>query len=259
MSDFSWDDVKEQLLEAAPVIDCDENFRLSTYYNRAHSLREQARMFLESFKFENAFVTLMRFCNLVTLTIPNHPSYKDKKFKRERTKYRRWVMEAMDVLEALKRNLKDKYDNMQIVDDEVDDSDDEKIDDRVARNSSDDMAAAVAAAAASAPAIDELGDDEKTDDAPATSPKDRWASLRVPSTAYADDNAPVARNKAKKALQKIISSKTTVRVPLDVMETFLRIALPNTRKDIETCGILTGAMKGGDFHITHVLLLATKV
>lgn len=43
-----------------------------------------------------------------------------------------------------------------------------------------------------------------------------------------------------------------LQIPFDLPRQFLELAKPNTARNVETCGILTGQLKAGAFHITHV-------
>ncbi|XP_077999675.1 STAM-binding protein-like A [Glandiceps talaboti] len=45
-----------------------------------------------------------------------------------------------------------------------------------------------------------------------------------------------------------------VVIPQDVTQKFLNLALPNTNKNVETCGILAGKLAQNAFHITHIII-----
>lgn len=45
-----------------------------------------------------------------------------------------------------------------------------------------------------------------------------------------------------------------LHVPVKMMEEFLRLALENTQKNLETCGVLAGSLKNRVFHITTLII-----
>lgn len=45
-----------------------------------------------------------------------------------------------------------------------------------------------------------------------------------------------------------------INIPGDLVSYFLRLASENTRKDLETCGILTGRLQKNKFFVTHLLI-----
>ncbi|KAJ4848405.1 AMSH-like ubiquitin thioesterase 3 [Turnera subulata] len=45
-----------------------------------------------------------------------------------------------------------------------------------------------------------------------------------------------------------------LHVPVNLMEDFLRLAQANTRKNLETCGVLAGSLKNRVFHITTLII-----
>ncbi|KAG4126733.1 hypothetical protein ERO13_D10G174300v2 [Gossypium hirsutum] len=50
------------------------------------------------------------------------------------------------------------------------------------------------------------------------------------------------------------SSFQHLHVPVQMMEDFLRLALANTEKNLETCGVLAGSLKKRVFHITALII-----
>ena len=45
-----------------------------------------------------------------------------------------------------------------------------------------------------------------------------------------------------------------LHIPVSMMEDFLRLALANTKKNLETCGVLAGSLKNRVFHITTLII-----
>ncbi|KAI9123161.1 hypothetical protein K1719_006050 [Acacia pycnantha] len=45
-----------------------------------------------------------------------------------------------------------------------------------------------------------------------------------------------------------------LHIPVKMMDDFLRLALENTRKNLETCGVLAGSLKNRVFHITTLII-----
>ncbi|KAK8998815.1 hypothetical protein V6N11_070000 [Hibiscus sabdariffa] len=50
------------------------------------------------------------------------------------------------------------------------------------------------------------------------------------------------------------SSYQHLHVPVQMMEDFLRLARANTKKNLETCGVLAGSLKNRVFHITTLII-----
>jgi len=51
----------------------------------------------------------------------------------------------------------------------------------------------------------------------------------------------------------LAGSLRLVYVPGDTMEVFLKLALANTSKNIETCGVLAGHLSQNQLYITHII------
>ena len=46
----------------------------------------------------------------------------------------------------------------------------------------------------------------------------------------------------------------SVHIPQEIIDRFLQIAAPNTRKELETCGVLAGTLSHDQFTLTHLLI-----
>lgn len=69
-------------------------------------------------------------------------------------------------------------------------------------------------------------------------PNTSTASIEHKATAYTEGGAPLR----------------TIFVPEELRSSFLDLALPNTRKKLETCGILCGVLNRNAFFVTHLLV-----
>jgi hypothetical protein len=242
-----WSVVKARLLAQAPEAEPNQSLKLDFYFNSVQNYKEAGRKQIERRDYERAYIYLMRFANVVVYTIPKHKDYKLEKYKRDKKRVKIQLENVLETIEKLTDRLQDKYDNPKQQDFEEDD------------------AAAVAAATAgvAALAVSETKEDvAAVADASAAIAADasklaipdseRWANLRVPSPVAAPANAPRASaSSVKKVVERALTLQR-IKVPLDLMDQFLRIAYPNTKKDVETCGILGGTLVGDHYQVTHV-------
>ncbi|XP_021482053.1 STAM-binding protein-like [Meriones unguiculatus] len=78
------------------------------------------------------------------------------------------------------------------------------------------------------------------------------AKLITPSMSISEglpgENATEARTVQK------VRGLCPVILPHDLCEKFLKSARKNTKKKIETCGVLCGSMVGEEYHITHIVI-----
>jgi hypothetical protein len=207
----------------------------------ANNHRELARQWMDRREFEKAYICLMRYCNVAQSTLKEHKSWKTEKYARERKRVKMNLINAIEVLEKLTDRLKDKYDRP-IEEDFMDkveivnENENEKEKEIVVEEKEKEKGVLVAEE-----------EKEKGD-------FDRWANLKIPERPSSPKNstgAVVDPEKISRHVGNLIKLEK-VKVPLDLMEVFLKIAHPNTLKDVETCGILTGKLIGNGYQVTHV-------
>jgi hypothetical protein len=103
------DAIKPKLLAQAPEIPVRQDKKLDFYISMAFTYREQGKEFVEKGDYERAYICLMRFCNVVTITIPAHRHYKLEKYKRDKTLLKSSLINALEVLEQITARLERKY------------------------------------------------------------------------------------------------------------------------------------------------------
>jgi hypothetical protein len=103
------DSVKPRLLAQAPEIPVRQDKKLDFYISMAYNYREQGKDFAEKGDFERAYICLMRFCNVVSITIPAHRHYRLDKYKRDKALLKSSLINALEVLEQITARLERKY------------------------------------------------------------------------------------------------------------------------------------------------------
>ncbi|XP_060244321.1 STAM-binding protein-like [Meriones unguiculatus] len=74
----------------------------------------------------------------------------------------------------------------------------------------------------------------------------------TPSTS-SSAKGPGENDTEKSTVQKVRSLRPVI-LPHDLCEKFLKSARKNTKKKIETCGVLCGSMVGEEYHIMHIVI-----
>jgi len=274
--------VLSQLKAQAPEMRVNPSIPLKKYYASAADLHTQAQQYLAEHDDERAFVFLLRFAQIVILTIAKHPGVKGITFAKQKKEYRALAEEALGQCEVIKKRLLEKYSQAPSEEEE-----EEKVE-------------PVVATTPSAPPVDTNSDSA---DAAQTLPaavndlhvsrQPSWHHLRLnfdagpvekkqlppsvlpiapayptiikspvsaPPTvpASASTSTPPAQAKppqssGSKAVKKILKLRT-VCLPGSLMSQFLDYVRDNTMKDIETCGILTGVLKDNQLVITTIVI-----
>nr|XP_021517180.1 STAM-binding protein-like [Meriones unguiculatus] len=78
----------------------------------------------------------------------------------------------------------------------------------------------------------------------------------TPSTSTSAEQ-PGENDQEKSTVQKVRGLRPVI-LPHDLCETFLKSVRKNTKKKIETCGVLCGSMVGEEYHITHIVIPLQK-
>jgi len=280
--------VLNQLKAQAPEVPVNPSIGLKKYYASAADLHTQAQQYLAEHDDERAFVFLLRFAQIVILTIAKHPGVKSITFVKQKKEYRALAEEALGQCEVIKARLLEKY-SQSSAEEEEEDEEEEKTEPVVAitpnaapadiksdaPDATQTLPAAVNGLQISRPPSwhhlrlnFDAGPVEKKQLPPPTQPiapaypsiikPPASAPPTVPASASASASTPPARPKSSqssgsKAVKKILKLRT-VCLPGSLMAQFLDYVRDNTMKDIETCGILTGVLKGNQLVITTIVI-----
>ncbi|XP_060244322.1 STAM-binding protein-like [Meriones unguiculatus] len=78
--------------------------------------------------------------------------------------------------------------------------------------------------------------------------------LKVISPSTSSSAEQPGKNDTDVSTVQKVKSLRPVILPHDLCEKFLKSARKNTKKKIETCGVLCGSMVGEEYHITHIVI-----
>jgi len=237
--------------------------RLETYYRKCHSLWHHALDVVKQGNDSNAYVELMRYANLV-VALSAHNSFSSKQYERDRNLNKRRLSKAIAKLEVLRPKLVAAY-NAEIERERLRSLQKKELS---AENEEDEQSLSDHADDGDDGDGDEEEKKEQQNTTPLPSPN-RWNNLKISSSPqYKKDAAqPSASRKAvhrKSTLdsifQKAPSSLTAIHLPSDLVAGFVRIARENTKRDIETCGVLTGKFlhREDAYAITHCVIPKQK-
>jgi len=245
-----------------PPYPVSSTIRLETYYRKAHLLFHQALDVVKQGNEANAYVELMRYANLV-VALSAHNNYNSKQYEKDKNLNKRRLKNAITKLEELKPRLVNAYNaeiekerlRQEAADlDAVDDHDDEQLDDEEEQEPE-----------------PEPEEEEKKEEAAATvaATPNRWKNLKMESSPYFKKEDAAAKPKAAKhgrkntldaIFKKAPSTLTAIYVTDNLVPGFVRFAAENTKRDIETCGVLTGKYLHEEdaYVITHCVIPKQK-
>jgi STAM-binding protein len=216
-----------------------------------------AHVYLQEDNLENAYVLYMKFLILFLEKIQAHPDHKKVPAELKQPIQAK-LKEVLPVSEKLKALLTARYDKefAQYLADQK--AQKEKEAERAREQALREKTMKPPAIAAggglpvtlpTAPALDDVvyPNDFPTEPSPAdlilpdpATPKPKFDRQLKPSTSFLD------------------GALRTVVVPESTMDKFLKLALANTRANIETCGILAGRLAQNKLIISHVILPKQK-
>jgi len=260
--------------------------RLDTYFKKAHNLFNQALEFLKMGEEQehHAYIYLMRYCQLV-LALQKHNEYNLKKHLSEKQKHEKRVEKVVGKLEALKpriilaydKEIENKKAQAETQNTNNEESNAQDQDPLKNQDKSGDVGGSGSTGGGdeekktSANEIDPTNNGAEINKAlsPKSNlpPKERWNNLALPSPIMnmrmnknTNTNMTVGRNPNtstnKTSIMEVFTGQGGIIVPSNLIDDFIKHAKPNTRKDVETCGVLTGRcdIPTNRYIITHVIL-----
>jgi len=243
--------------------------RLETYYRKAHSMFHHALDVVKQGNDANAYVELMRYANLV-VALSTHNSYNAKQYDKDKNLNKRRLKNAITKLEELKPKLVNAY-NAEIekerlralrgdaaTDDEDGDDDEEALNEDEEEQHQEEEQEEEEKKEQSASAV-----------AASSSSPNRWNNLKMESSPYFKKEDAAAGPKAAKhgrkntldaIFKKAPSTLTAIYVTDNLVPGFVQFAAENTKRDIETCGVLTGKYLHEEdaYVITHCVIPKQK-
>jgi STAM-binding protein len=216
-----------------------------------------AHVYMQEDNLENAYVLYMKFLILFLEKIQTHPDCKKVPAELKQPIQAK-LKEVLPVSEKLKAHLMARYDKeyAQYLADQKAEKEKEaqRARERALREKAEKPSAVVAGGGMpvvfpTAPALDNVvyPNDFPAEPSPAdlilpdpATPKPKFDRQLKPSTSFLD------------------GALRTVVVPETTMDKFLKLALANTRANIETCGILAGRLAQNKLIISHVILPKQK-
>lgn len=226
---MGWKEIKKELLAIAGT---PPNLRdLGVLMSEAKKRRNIGKKSLDAGENEKAFIYLIRFCDLMNKYIKDHPSRKDPRHILQFGNLMKRFREALSTLELLVKVLEQEYNEVVLIDDVVE-------------------------------APSQTMNPVSTKDGPLEpvqepqSDNEQVAALRWPKL-YRQENVNQPSSKKthiSRSEMSLFDSKQYISYPSNLTKAFLEIALPNTRKDTETCSILAGRPDSGRFIVTHLIV-----
>jgi len=220
---------------AEPLTKVKQATSIESYFRLAEEFHKQVQAYLNIGDFRRAYVVLFKFAELVT-AISKHKDYSKSKYTSKRKIHRSRLENAIHVLEVV---LPQRLQALLEL---------ERAEEAEAIRRKFEEKLMVTPGSVPIPVQKKVSEDvkEMIDEVPKTETSvvettERWKNLLIPefSTPIVSPHKPLTM------LQKVV-------VPIDLMDSFLAIAFANTKKDIETCGILCGTISGGMITINTV-------
>jgi len=242
--------------------------RLETYYRKAHSMFHHALEVVKQGNEANAYVELMRYANLV-VALGTHNNYNSKQYEKDKNLNKRRLGNAITKLEELKPRLVNAY-NAEIEKERLKSLQKEADDDNGDDNDNE------SGSALPNDAVDpndteqnEEDEEEKKEAATVVPSPNRWNNLKMESSPYykkqnATEPPKPQKHERKNTLDSIFKKAPSTLTPIFMTENlipgFVRFAQENTKRDIETCGVLTGKYLHGEdaYLISHCVIPKQK-
>jgi len=92
-------------------VDVDNRMSLRYYYRIADNMLKQANIYREEKNLIDLYIILLRFSSLITETIPHHQDYQTS-YPKEKTEYRKKLLNVVSELEALKPVVQRQVDEL---------------------------------------------------------------------------------------------------------------------------------------------------
>ncbi|XP_067632905.1 STAM-binding protein-like isoform X2 [Eurosta solidaginis] len=249
------------------------NFGDLWYYRSGTEMVRMANVYLEEGNHENAFILYMKYMTLFIEKIRTHPEY--SKIKSEvKILNKRIKDEIMPTTEKLRAKLLDRY--QKEYEQFLANKEAEKA--RELERERQKRRAAVSAGGSTSgsyiptnlhvqidpnmqPSAPDLGLLDKVvypNDFPTSTNRLPSSGLLLPGDFDKDSKPPSYDRSQKPQYERsdslLAGSLRTVMIPGNTMEVFLQLAHNNTKKNIETCGILAGHLAQNRLFITHIII-----
>ncbi|XXQ35389.1 MPN domain-containing protein [Plasmodiophora brassicae] len=264
-----WVEFKEQLRKAAEVTPS-QSASLLTLWKMSSQIARLGEQDEREGNLERAYMYYMRAVNILVTIAPKNPEY-GRQLKIERQRYRDMAEGLIANLEKITVILQERYDAPTPLPSPPSDPalpppsslpepvhEEKQLDAQqpgVEFNNhlpEDDASRPVEVLAPSAPPPVEDGNTDSDVD-------DTFANLRLSytTTIPKGPNSNVAHSPptpSQAQILKSLSEPCRMHIPSDAPWEFLRIAEPNTKRDVETLGILMGPRIKNEFFVTHIFL-----
>eukprot|EP00474_Spongospora_subterranea_P011044 CRZ11502.1 hypothetical protein [Spongospora subterranea] len=207
---------------------------------------------------EHAYIYYMRAVNILVKIAPKHQQY-SRESSSEQSKYRAIAIEVLDKLEEITGLLQEKWD-----------APTPPCPISPTNQPPEPVPVPISPPDPSPSPVDDPCIELAPGDRPIAPPlspvqeggdlEDPFANLRMsyPKSRPPIQSAEPAGTSKQMAILASIGELCRVNIPGDTPWQFLRAVEDNTRRDIETCGMLMGCMIDREYHITHVYLPKQK-
>ena len=103
------EEIRPKLVAQAPEVAVRQDLKLDMYIAKAFEYRELGKQYVSTGDLERAYIMLLRFANITMKTIPEHKHYKLDKYQRDRKQIKKYLENALDILEQITMKLEHKY------------------------------------------------------------------------------------------------------------------------------------------------------
>eukprot|EP00485_Elphidium_margaritaceum_P022935 CAMPEP_0202713308 /NCGR_PEP_ID=MMETSP1385-20130828/52494_1 /ASSEMBLY_ACC=CAM_ASM_000861 /TAXON_ID=933848 /ORGANISM="Elphidium margaritaceum" /LENGTH=384 /DNA_ID=CAMNT_0049373611 /DNA_START=12 /DNA_END=1166 /DNA_ORIENTATION=+ len=255
--------VKSLVIEYCPEPSVSSTIKLDLYFKKAHDLFYHGLDFVKDGNDARSYIELMRYSQLM-MAIATHNAYSMKQYEKEKNVNKRRLNNAITKLEGLKPKLIQQY-NEEIKKEEAMPPSPQPTTVTAAEVKAQE-ATEEAKSEASAPPLEQVDDGNNSN--ANTASADRWRNLKLEASPQYDPmqaaSAASASSSQPSKLDAIFKqpppSLTPIVLANNVVSDFIKYADMNTKRDIETCGVLTGKYdrKQDTYVITHVIIPKQK-
>ncbi|XP_074616417.1 STAM-binding protein-like A [Acropora palmata] len=277
-----------ELVQSAGQVRVDNSIAPKKYFRSGVEMEKMAKIYHDEGDLESAFILYSKFITLFVEKLPHHPEY-SKVSQVDKSNNKKSLRRVFNTAEELKGVLKEKYqheyEEFMVQEAKKREEEEEeakrrklifekKLEEERIRKEQE--ALKIPQQQPSAPPLigdypvpstsfqkvlvndqTAVGDNNRKHRAPidtedALQPPSYSSLYSVPIT-----STPTVDRSTKLVLSSDDSSASGLRkinIPGDLVSYFLHLASENTRKDLETCGILTGRLQKNMFFVTHLLI-----
>ncbi|EDO44971.1 predicted protein, partial [Nematostella vectensis] len=274
-----------KLAEHASHVDVDSNIPPKRYFRSGVELERMAKIYQDERNYESAFILYTKYITLFVEKLPQHPEYASVT-KQDKALTMKKLPKIFAIAEELKRILTQRYEEEYKTWQEIKQKQERKrAEQQLVREleERENSAPVTVTPSAPPPPLDGPLSSTLIGDYPApptlrtinsnstitgdntrshTTPNETFV-VEPPSPSYASlfsviTDAPSV-DRSTKPCDATSGTPTVhglrrVSVPSSLVSRFLEIASHNTRRNMETCGILTGSLQQNQFCITHLVI-----